>query len=365
MKVNYLKNFVEDKRHSMIEYANDLIYYQKKNVKNFKVNYYNPKLHNYHQFLPTIWRMRIARYFDYPRLVNKLPNYDVTHILDHSYAHLVKKINSKVKILTVNDLIPLIFENKLSNKNYLFRYSLKHFKYFDKIIAISENTKKDILKYTDVDKNKIEVIYTNIPNKKRKKKNKKSKILKKFKLPLKSKKILISGDGFYKNHKTSIKVFEEILKKDKNVDLIWIGCQINIQNIINKDLLKKIFIIPPINKDEIYDIYRVCDVVLFISLYEGMGIVPLEAMMSKVPVITSNRSSLPEIVGKRGNIFNPYDVKRITKEIVKLFKNKRYYAQKVKLGSKQFDKFNYHQMHKKIINVYREELNKKNMIKFS
>ena len=38
---------------------------------------------------------------------------------------------------------------------------------------------------------------------------------------------------------------------------------------------------------------------------------------------------------------------------------------KVKLGSKQFDKFNYHQMHKKIINVYREELNKKNMIKFS
>ena len=96
-----------------------------------------------------------------------------------------------------------------------------------------------------------------------------------------------------------------------------------------------------------------------------MGIVPLEAMMSKVPVITSNRSSLPEIVGKKGNTFNPYDVKRIAKEIVKLFKNKRYYAQKVKLGSKQFDKFNYHQMHKKIINVYREELNKKNMIKFS
>ena len=365
MKVNYLKNFTEDKRHSMIEYANDMICYQKKNVIDFKINYFNPRLLNYHYFLPAIWRMRIARYLDYPKSVKKLPKYDVTHILDHSYAHLVKNIKSKVKILTVHDLIPLIFENKSSNKKYLFRYSLKHFKYFDKIIAVSENTKKDILKYTDVDKNKIEVIYTNIPRKKKNKKFNKSKILAKFKLPSKSKKILISGDGFQKNHKTSIKIFEEILKKNLNVNLIWIGCQINIQNIYKKELLKKIFIIPPVNKDQILDIYKISDVVLYISLYEGMGIIPLEAMMSKVPVITSNRSSLPEIVGKKGNIFNPYDIVGITKEILKLFRNKRYYAQKVNMGIKQFDKFNYHQMHKKIINIYRQELNKKNMIKLS
>ena len=119
--------------------------------------------------------MRIARYFSYPNQIKKLPMYDITHIGDQSYSHLVNHFKSKVKILTINDLIPLVFEKKLkdvynptgkgTNKRlkYLFRYSAKHFKYFDRIIAISENTKKDILKYSDCEESKISVIHTNIP----------------------------------------------------------------------------------------------------------------------------------------------------------------------------------------------------------
>ena len=141
MKINYLRNFVEDGRLSMNEYANDLAEYQKKNFKEAEVSEYTPRINILLNFLPNNWKLRLARYINYPLLIKKLSDYDITHVLDHSYAHLVKNIKSKVKILTVHDLIPLLYENKeirdiynldgkkSKKKKYLFRYSAKHFKY--------------------------------------------------------------------------------------------------------------------------------------------------------------------------------------------------------------------------------------------
>ena len=143
MKINYLNNFREDKRFSMDEYVNDLIEYQKNYSSEIEVSDYTPKINVFFKLLPDQWKMRAARYISYSLLIKKLPSYDITHILDHNYAHLVKNVKSKVKILTVHDLIPLVYEKKLlkdiynpsgkatdKNKRYLFRYSAKHFKFF-------------------------------------------------------------------------------------------------------------------------------------------------------------------------------------------------------------------------------------------
>ena len=112
IKVNYLRNPIEDRHISMIQYIDDLINYQKKFPDQFEISDYVPNFSKLLNIFSNNWKMRIARFVSYPRQVKRLPFYDITHIGDQGYSHLVNHINSKVKILTVNDLIPLVFEKK-------------------------------------------------------------------------------------------------------------------------------------------------------------------------------------------------------------------------------------------------------------
>jgi len=373
MKINYLRNFDEDKRISMKEYADDLIQYQKNYSSEIEVSDYTPKINVFFKLLTDKWKLRFARYIGYPLSIKKLPNYDITHVPDHSYAHLVKNIKSKVKILTVNDLIPLVYEKKKmkdlynptgegtdKNKKYLFRYSAKHFKYFDRIIAISHNTKKDILKFTDCPESKITVIHINIPKKFFNSDSiDKEKICHKYKIPIKPKKILISGNGFYKNHITSVKVLENLLNKNFDVCLVWIGHKGDITKINNSKIINKIFKMPIVDKIELPSIYKICDVALVPSLYEGLGLIAIEAMRTGIPVVTSNTSSIPEIVGEEGMTCDPTDDTQITKNIIKLLTDKEFYQKKINDGLIRSKLFNYDKMNEDIINLYRDELLKK------
>ena len=70
----------------------------------------------------------------------------MAHVCDHQYAHIVDYINSKVKIITVHDLIPLVFAKEKKEKSTIVKIFLNKLNNFDKIIAISEHTKKRYFK---------------------------------------------------------------------------------------------------------------------------------------------------------------------------------------------------------------------------
>ena len=74
-----------------------------------------------------------------------------------------------------------------------------------------------------------------------------------------------------------------------------------------------------VDKHELPSIYKICDVVLFPSLYEGMDTISLEGMSCGIPVVCSNTSSFPEIAGNAALMCNPTDTIEITKNILKLF----------------------------------------------
>ena len=374
MKINYLRSFAEEKQLSINEYVNDLIQFQKNYSPELEISEYVPKVNKLFNPLPALWKMRLARYVGYPLQVKKLPNYDLTHVIDQSYSHLVKYIKSKVKILTVNDLIPLVYEKTLqktlynpsgkgreTTKRYLFRYSVKHFKFFDRVIAISNNTKNDILNFTDCEESKISVIHTNIPQSYfNADPIDKEEICNKYKLPIKAKKILIYGTSFYKNNITSMKVLENLINKNVDVIIVWIGHnREDFSKLTNVKYLEKIIPMPIVDKHELPSIYKICDVVLFPSLYEGMDTISLEGMRCGIPVVCSNTSSFPEIAGNAALMCNPTDDLEITKNILKLFENKEFYKKKVDEGSARAKLFDYEKMHQKIINLYKEELAKK------
>ena len=207
MKINYFYCFKEDKRTSMNMLGNFVSEGQKKYRGNF-IKQVIPKT-----LFPTILNkknfvMRFERFINYPLQTFFIEKSDIAHVIDHSYSHIVKFIRSKKKVVTINDLIPLIFKKKLNKSFFLFKYSLSKIKYFDHIISISEQSKNDLIKYTGISKNKITVIYPNVEKFFNKNKVHKIKIHKKYKLPTNSKKIIVFDTSFYKNFNYSLKIFQ-------------------------------------------------------------------------------------------------------------------------------------------------------------
>ena len=352
MKIRFYSNFREDKRKSMnvvLSYlANNIAKDKKKHVAVFTPSFKNSKK----KFLNLNWQLRYARYVDYPKQVKSLKNVDISHIIDHQYAHLVHQVNSNKKIITVHDLIPIIYQKKLKKNPYLVKYSLKHLKYFDKVIAVSNNTKRDIIKYTDCPSKKIVVLKSSVDKSFNNKKINKNIICQKYKIPINTKKILIVGSSFYKNHETSLKILENLKKSYKEkIILIKIGNKLAFKT--PKNLKKILFEIKDIPRDKVNEIYKICDILLFPSIYEGYGLPCVEAINTELPIVSSNIKPLKEILGNYPLMFNSSDHKSMTNSIIKLLNNKKYYSEikkKLKIRSKIFKETNYFKELEKIYN---------------
>ncbi len=87
--------------------------------------------------------------------------------------------------------------------------------------------------------------------------------------------------------------------------------------------------------------YNSVDIFIFPSLYEGFGLPPLEAMACGCPVVVSNRTSLPEVVGDAGLYFNPENVDTCIDAIRTLFNDKSYKNDLIKMGLEQAKKFDW------------------------
>jgi alpha-1,3-rhamnosyl/mannosyltransferase len=82
-----------------------------------------------------------------------------------------------------------------------------------------------------------------------------------------------------------------------------------------EELRTNVYFIGPVNDADLPALYSACDTFVFPSLYEGFGLPPLEAMACGAPVICSNTSSLPEVVGDAALQVNPQDVNEIAAAI--------------------------------------------------
>ena len=118
--------------------------------------------------------------------------------------------------------------------------------------------------------------------------------------------------------------------------------------------MKKIlFEIKDIPRDKVNEIYKICDILLFPSIYEGYGLPCVEAINTELPIVSSNIKPLKEILGNYPLMFNSSDHKSMTNSIIKLLNNKKYYSEikkKLKIRSKIFNETNYFKELEKIYN---------------
>ena len=355
MKIKYYRNFDLDRRPSMNQYADQLLNYQSKIFTDYEISSFKPS----EDYISKIifsqkWKARYLRYISYSRQIKKLPKHDIAHVCDQQYAQIVNSLNSKIKFITVHDLVPLVFQNILKKKPYLSIHSLKYLKYYTKVFTISENTKKDIIKYTDCHEDQIIVIMRSVENFFNDSDIDKENICRKYNLPFNKKKILIAGNIFYKNIQTSLEVLKKLNQQRNDVIFIQIGSnnEISGEKIHNNNLYK----IPFIKRDELPSIYKISNLLFYPSKYEGFGMPLLEAMSCGLPVVCSNNSSIPEVVGDAALMSDCKDINKFIKDIYSIIDDEIFSNQLKKKSIEQSKKFSLKKFHNNLIDIYKKEL---------
>lgn len=235
-------------------------------------------------------------------------------------------IKFRPTVVIMHDLIEFNVPDKFSKKKMFYRTKLADpitAKRADKIVTVSENSKKDIQKFLNIPENKITVVYNGVDQEKFKRMESKvaEKILSDRKWPLDY--MLYAGtiDHPGKNAMNVIKAFELLKEKEKYKGKLVLagmpgaGYEIVEQYVKESKYKSEIIFTGFVTDQELVALYSMCDVFCFLSLYEGFGIPPLEALACEAKVITSNSSSLPEVVGDVGITVNPIDLDEIEKQI--------------------------------------------------
>lgn len=220
-------------------------------------------------------------------------------------------------VVTIHDLTHIVYSEFLKSKfakiyaKIMIKIATKKAKL---ILTVSENTKKDLIKYFKVDENKIKVTYLGVKDELEEKPKEKIEYLyKKFGIP-KDKKLLMYVGNLkpHKNLERLLIAFSK-MKDNENCNLLLVGKAFENYNILEdkeKELKIKDKVIHTgiVSEKELGDLYNLVDLFVFPSLYEGFGLPVIEAMVCGTKVVSSNTSSLPEVGGDKIPYFNPEDI---------------------------------------------------------
>ena len=206
-----------------------------------------------------------------------------------------------VKVITIHDLIHEKFPHFFSRLDSTAHQKKNAINNADHIICVSENTKNDLVQLYNVAPEKISVIYLGVQ------KLKSQKIISESGIkPY----ILFNGkrDG-YKNFYLLLRAYSENEYLKTNFDVYTFGGgnfskeELKLLNVLN---LKNNQVKNFQGEDSLLGyLYDNANIFVYPSLYEGFGLPPLEAMVHGCPVLSSNRGSMPEILGDAAEYFDP------------------------------------------------------------
>jgi len=234
-------------------------------------------------------------------------------------------------VVTIHDCIHLMFPQYLPNRAaYVYARALMWAaaKRSDRILTVSESSKRDILHYFNVPPEKIDVVYNALDERfgAEPRPEEIARVRERFQLD--GGFVLYAGN--IKPHKNLVRLIDafEGLRRDgfEDLKLLIIGDEISrwpaLRRAVHKyKLHKHVRFLGFLPDETLAVLYRLAAVFVFPSLYEGFGLPPLEAMASGTPVVTSNVSSLPEVAGDAAVLVDPYDAVAIKEGIKSVLTN--------------------------------------------
>ena len=241
------------------------------------------------------------------RLLQK-QDFDVFHPTYYE-PYFLKYLQNKPFVLTVYDMIHEIFPEYFKPGDQTRVWKKRLIEGAGSVIAISENTKKDIIKFTGIDPERIRVIYLGNPfeNLSGSTKNNKLSESPLFKKPYL---LFVGGRSGYKNFNFFIESVAGILQKNEDLQVVCAGSfpftEKERKFLKNLNILNKVHYIR-INDKILKNLYKNARAFIFPSQYEGFGLPVLEAFSCGCPVLLNNSSSLPEVGCDAALYFTPGD----------------------------------------------------------
>jgi glycosyltransferase involved in cell wall biosynthesis len=277
--------------------------------------------------------LKIANLFSFEKTQKNPKKFDVYHSFFSALpSHDKDFFKSREKIITIYDMIPFLYSNCF-NKTLIqyFTSVIKSIDYHkDWVICISESTKNDFCHITKMSPERVFV--TPLAASKcfylQQDKTQIKAIRNKYNIPEGKYILALSTLEPRKNTAHLIKCFYEIIAQEKINDLClvlvgsqgWLYDEIFQMADSKPHLKNKVIFTGYLPDEELSSIYSGASFFVYPSLYEGFGLPPLEAMQCGVPVITSNTSSLPEVVGDAGILINPKDKDELCQAMLKLLR---------------------------------------------
>lgn len=264
-------------------------------------------------------------------------------------------------VVTIHDLIFMrypelysFFDRKIHF--WKFRYATKK---ANCVIAISEQTKQDIVEFLKINPEKIKVIYQGCADvfKQDFSSEEKESVRKKLNLPEK----FILNVGTIEERKNALTIVKAI--KDLDIKLVLVGRKTKyyrqIENYVQQNGIQdKIIHLKGISQKELAIVYQLATVFVYPSVFEGFGIPIIEALFSKTPVITTNSGVFPEAGGKNSLYINPSDEKELQQKIEHLLSNQEVRNSITEKGYEFAQQFTDKNIAQQLNNLYNKLLDK-------
>ncbi len=268
-------------------------------------------------------------------------------------------------VVTVHDLIPLLFPHytRRSKKRRVFpiykRIMRRVARQADAILADSECTRQDILRTLKVPGRKVHRIHLGVDEKFSPAPST-GRVRRRF--GISGRLILCVGrQDPYKNVIAAVKAFEMVAgrRSDLNCHMLIVGekdpryPEVS-EYISRRNLSGKVVTTNYLADDALVNAYREADLLIHLSLYEGFGLPPLEAMACGTPVVCSDRSSLPEVLGDAACFTNPYNAPKAAETIITVLTNETLKSQLIAKGITQAAKYRWETTARQVVEVYRK-----------
>jgi glycosyltransferase involved in cell wall biosynthesis len=301
----------------------------------------------------------ITLWWDQIQLKNAIKKNNIDVFFSPYYKiPLFTKTKTILSIFDVTYLLVEPYDTYFRSKLYLKNFIKLASKKAKKIITCSNYTKNDLLKILDLPKEKIEVAYLGVSSKFKiiHEKNKMELVKKKYGID--NKYILYVGNlKPHKNVKRLIDAYNllpETIKREYN--LVLAGEQSKSLTKGNKQLglrdLQFIIFVGHILDEDLPALYGSAELFVFPSLYEGFGLPPLEAMACGCPVVSSNTSSMPEVLGDATLFFNPCHVEEMSLAMRKMLEDENLRNKFRQKGLERAKLFTFEKTAKRILDVF-------------
>lgn len=310
------------------------------NVKLFKFNFPNRLL------------FASSKFFDYPKLDYLVCGADVFFSPHFFSAPLSARCRS---VVTFHDLSFIRYPEFFSwRENIWHRLEMnprRQAQRADKIIAVSESTKSDLVNLFEVKEEKIKVIYSGINSRFDLLKDPRSnlhQIKVKYNLP-KNFFLFLGTLEPRKNVLGILKSFSYLkstgqLPKESALVIAgpsgWLYGEA-IKFYRTSPFKDSIYFIGPVKEEDKLCLFQLARVFVYPSFFEGFGFPPLEAMAAGVPVITSRISSLPEVAGDAALLVDPYNIKEMAEAMRNLFLDEKLRESYIKKGLERVKRFSW------------------------